>query len=128
MGLHPSWCFSECDTDEACGWALHKARLTDTFWDFVLPKLREFESMTWGEILIDAKKQNHSISLDGLNKAARERLAELRIEAEDVYSLRLGGRIRLYGLLIGSSYHIVWYDDNHGDNDTCVCRSNLKHT
>lgn len=22
----------------------------------------------------------------------------------------------------------AWYDDDHGDNNKCVCRSRLKHT
>ena len=128
MALHPSWSFSDCDTDECCDWALYKSRLTDTFWDFILPKLCAFESMTWSKILIEAKKQNHSISLEKLNKVAKDRLADLQIEAEDIYSLRLSGKIRLYGFLVGPAYHIIWYDEDHGDNDTCVCRSSLKGT
>ena len=84
--------------------------------------------MTWGEILIKGNKQNHYIDVGSLNKIARDRLADLQIEAEDICSLRLGGKLRLYGLLIGSVYHILWYDDSHGDSDTCVCRSKLKHT
>ncbi len=26
------------------------------FWDYILPKLCEFEKMTWGSILLDGKK------------------------------------------------------------------------
>ena len=128
MQMRPSWNFVDCDTDEACKWAFCESRLGGVIWKTILPKLRDFERMTWSDILIAGKKQNHSIKKDELNKAAQERLSDLRIEAEDVFSLRLGGKLRLYGLLIGPSFHIIWYDDNHGDNETCVCRSKLKHT
>ena len=128
MSLRPVWKFTDCDIGADCGWSFYKERLSEKFWDVIFPKLREFETMTWGDILIKSKKQNHSIAPDKLNKIARERLASLQIEAEDIYSLRLGGKLRLYGLLIGSVYHILWYDDDHGDNETCVCRSQKKRT
>ena len=25
-------------------------------------------------------------------------------------------------------FHVLWFDDKHGDNSACVCRSYLKHT
>ena len=66
--------------------------------------------------------------MDELSKAAAARLVDLKIEAEAVHTLRLGGQLRLYGTLDGSVYNIIWYDDDHWDNDRCVCRSNKKHT
>lgn len=126
MNDSPSWAFSACDIEGA--WGFCKERLEKEFWETIFPKLREFETMTWGDILIKAKKQNHSIDLGGLNKVARARLEDLQIEAEALYSLRLSGNIRLYGFMVGSVYNILWYDKTHGDNDSCVCRSKLKHT
>ena len=128
MTLRPVWRFTDCDTGLDCGWSFHKKRLGEKFWDVIFPKLREFETMTWSDILLKGKKQNHSIAVDSLNKVAQERLEALQIEAEDVYSLRLGGKLRLYGLLIENVYHILWFDDDHEDNTTCVCRSKKKHT
>ena len=125
---HLSWSFSLCDTDPSIRWSFCKERLSDTFWDLIIPRLREFESMTLADIFIQAKKQNHGIDVSKLSTAAASRLAELHIEAEAVHSLRLGGQLRLYGILDGSTYSIIWYDDGHGNNDTCVCRSNLQHT
>ena len=37
-------------------------------------KLANFETMTWREILLDVKKQNHNVSVDKLIKEAQERL------------------------------------------------------
>lgn len=128
LGLHPSWSIASWDKDQKQAWSFYKERLIDDIWDIIFPKLQEFESMTWGEIFIKAKKQNHSNELDTLNKCAKDRLKQLHIEAESIRSLRLGGTLRIYGYLVGPVYNILWYDDNHGDNDTCVCRSTLKHT
>ena len=86
------------------------------------------ETQTWGEILLQNKKQNHSLNLDELNKAAQNRLASKYIEAESLISLRVTGNHRLYGYITGRVFNVLWYDDDHGDNSTCVCRSYLKHT
>lgn len=125
---HLAWSFSLCDMDPNIRWSFCKERLSDTFWDLIIPKLREFESMTVSDIFIQSKKQNHGIDVTKLSTKAASRLIALHIEAEAVHSLRLGGQRRLYGILDGSTYSIIWYDDDHGDNDTCVCRSNLSHT
>ena len=92
----------------------------------ILPKLKEWETQTWNEILVHSKKNNHSIDTMTLNKIARDRLNKMRIEANAVVSLRLQGTHRLYGYRIGSVFYILWYDKNHGDNDICVCRSRKK--
>lgn len=123
-----SWSFADCDMDPQCRWSFCQQHLETDFWQTILPKLRQFETMTVSNIFMDSKKQNHKLSLDSLNKEALDRFVQLRIEAESIHSLRLGGKLRLYGFLVGSVYHIVWYDSDHGDNSSCVCRSHLKHT
>ena len=116
---HPSWRFSLCD--KAC-WGI----TADDFINDILPKLKEWETQTWNEILVVSKKQNHSIDVEKLNKIAQNRLEELRIEAQSIVSLRLQGTHRLYGYRSESIFYILWYDKNHGDNETCVCRSRKK--
>ena len=117
----PSWCFRTYDNEI---WNFN----ADNFMKEILPKLKEWESQTWHEILLNAKKQNHSIDTQNLNKIARDRLINLRIEANAVISLRIQATHRLYGYKIGSVFYILWYDNNHGDNDNCVCKSRKKHT
>ena len=109
-------------------WAFTKDAVGDLFWQEILPHLQALESQKWQDILLTAKKQNHSIVMDELNKVARDRLDELKIEAESIISLRLTGTHRLYGYMVGSVFNILWFDQNHGDNKDCVCRSYLKHT
>jgi hypothetical protein len=87
-------------------------------------KLAQFESMTWNEILVDSKKQNHSVEVWKLSKEAQERLNATGLgDAEEVVSLRLSGRERVWGLRQGAVMLILWWDPEHA-----VCPSLLKHT
>ena len=122
---NPAWAFANSDQEM---WAFSQEHIGETFWTEIFPRLKALETQTWNEILVRDKKQNHSLDLDDLNKAAQDRLAARYIEAESLISLRVSGNHRLYGYMTGKVFNILWYDDNHGDNSTCVCRSHLKHT
>lgn len=121
----PSWNFNNCDNEQ---WAFTQESVGDSFWTEILPNLQAWETQTWSEILVTHKKFNHGIDVNRLNKIAQDRLAERYIEAESIISLRLTGKIRIYGYMVGSVFNLLWYDCNHGDNTTCVCRSHKKHT
>lgn len=121
----PSWNFGSCDKE--C-WSLFDDKTKQIFWDEILPKLQSFESQKWQNILLDSKKQNHSINVVDLNKIAINRLGELMVEYSSVISLRLNGQYRLYGYMVCSVFNLLWVDLNHGDSVTCVCRSKKKHT
>lgn len=122
-----SWQFHLCDTEGA--WAFSKERIEKEFWEEIFTKLKDFEKMTLHEIFTQTHDRHHPISIETLNKCARDRLQELhRFDDEKIYSLRLKGNRRLYGLIYGSTYCVLWFDKDHGDNDTCVCRSYKKHT
>ena len=121
----PSWNFNTTDKES---WAFTEDCVGDVFWSEILPKLESFEKQKWNDILVVAKKQNHSIDVENLNKIAQDRLTERRIEAGSLISLRLSGKHRIYGYMTGSVFNVLWYDNDHGNNDTCVCKSNLKHT
>ena len=118
---HPSWCFNSCDKEK---WEM----TANGLWSEIIPKLKSFEMQTWSEILVAANEQNHSISIENINKAAYNRLFDLQIECDSLISLRLSGTHRLYGYMQNSAFCILWYDTNHGDNTDCVCRSHKKHT
>ena len=121
----PSWRFSVIDEDQ---WAFSQDNIGERIWTEIFPFLTKLEKKKWATILIDEKKKNHSIKIAELNHLAQMRLEERYIEAESVISLRINGTHRLYGYVVEKVFHILWYDDNHGDNKTCVCRSHKKHT
>lgn len=122
---NPAWAFSNADQEL---WPFTQGHIGDLIWSEILPRLKGLESQTWNEILVRDKKQNHSIDVEDLNKIAQDRLANRFIEAESLISLKVTGNHRLYGYMTGRVFHILWYDADHGDNKTCVCRSYLKHT
>ena len=122
---NPAWTFANSDQEM---WAFSQSHMGDLFWTEILPRLKALETQTWSEILVRDKKQNHSLDSNELNKAAKDRLASRFIEAESLISLRITGNHRLYGYMTGRVFNVLWYDDDHGDNSTCVCRSHLKYT
>lgn len=121
----PSWNFKSCDRTL---WSLYADESRNIFWDEILPHLQSLETQKWSDILLKAKKQNHSIDVTSLNKLAVDRLEELMIEYDSIVSLRLQGKHRIYGYITKSVFNLLWIDLNHGDNSTCVCRSRKKHT
>ena len=124
-GEYPAWNFAACDK---LLWRFSLDIVGNTFWTEILPFLQSIESMTWQEILNYSNNKHHLIAIETLNKIARDRLYELHIEPEALMSLRLTATHRLYGYLEGAVFHLLWFDPNHGDNDTCFCRPRLKHT
>ena len=128
FGSSPSWKFSGADMDPGCSWSICKQHLQNAFWDEVLTRLRAFESMSYEEIFVQGKKHHHEIDVLQLNKVAIKRLEELQLELEALRSLKISATHRIYGYSVDQTFDILWYDDNHGDNSTCVCRSRKKHT
>jgi hypothetical protein len=122
---NPAWSFANSDQDV---WAFTQQHVGERIWTEILPRLKALETQTWNEILVRDKKQNHSINVEDLNTIAQNRLSAKFIEAESLISLRVTGKHRLYGYMTGQIFNILWYDDDHGDNRSCVCRSHLKHT
>lgn len=124
-GRSPAWGFGGCDLEM---WPLIASGADNSHWDNIISHFRAWESQTWSDILVTAKEQNHSIDTRMLNPRAQKRLQERRIEQDSIISLRLSGKQRIYGYMVGSVFNIVWYDPDHGDNERCVCRSHKKYT
>jgi hypothetical protein len=117
---NPSWRFRQIDLCDPFGWH----HLGHETYVGILAKLTAFESMTWSEILIGANKQNHQVEVWKLEKAAQDRLKEAGYpEIEELVSLHLGGKQRVWGKMQGTVLHILWWDPDHQ-----VCWSTLKHT
>ena len=77
-------------------------------------KLSNFESMTWHQILVEGKKQNHTVEVSQLSPAARTRLPQMKLNDIDrLVSLRLMGKERIYGIRQGSALLLLWWDPDH---------------
>lgn len=82
-------------------------------WNQIYPKLKAFESMTWSEVR-RAKKQHHSVQVSKLDKLAQKRMIDLGLgEFDELFSLRLSSRERIFGILSGGVLKVLWYDPHH---------------
>ncbi|MFQ7233385.1 MAG: hypothetical protein ACLRPU_00815 [Enterococcus hulanensis] len=112
-------------------WRFRRIDHTHQRWNFnncsdmgaTLKKLADFESMTWNDIQVNAKKQNHFISVSDMIKEAGQRLEQLGIVEDELFSLRVNGKMRIFGILRTGEFEILWLDCNHE-----ICPSKKKHT
>jgi hypothetical protein len=81
----------------------------------IYEKLKHFESMSLGAIFIEGKSRNHGVKLDKLSPEAQKRLRQLGYDAtiEELYSLRLSGPERIWGIRECNVYSILWWDPHH---------------
>jgi hypothetical protein len=116
----PSWRVAKMEFVDPFGWHILDANGVNA----IREKLANFETMTWKEILLDAKKQNHNISVDDLVKEAQDRLTEIFPEQlDELTSLRLTGNQRVWGQINEGVMELIWWDPEHQ-----ICKSNKKHT
>lgn len=116
----PTWRIFHLEMCDPFGWhILERAKLEE-----ILGKLRDFERLTWNEILVRNKERNHSVPVIKLCKGARDRLQELKLDdVDELVSLRLSGAERVWGIRYSAVLSLLWWDPNHN-----VCPSLKKHT
>ena len=117
----PVWSFAQIDFyAEVGGWI----RLQPGDLDELLARFRQWEMMTWGEILSEGRRQNHAISVNQCIDKAQERLEFLKLDdLEELTSLRVNSKGRVLGIRDREVFRILWWDPEHE-----VCPSRLKHT
>jgi hypothetical protein len=86
-----------------------------------LTRLFETQKLSWQELL---KQGSHHVQVIDLSSEAQKRLREIeRDDWEELYSLRLSGKQRMWGLKEGAIFWMLWWDPHHQ-----VCPSLKKHT
>ena len=92
------------------GWHVVSAQVMH----FIREKLSNFETMTWGNIVVESKKQNHTVSIGQLSPLAKKRLKDLKLDDMDgLLTLRLGGKQRVWGIFAEGVMTMLWWDPNH---------------
>jgi len=76
--------------------------------------------MTWQNIIEAAGgrrrgSNNHPIAISDLCREAQVRCQELGLHelTDELFSLRLAGNVRLWGIRQGRILQLIWYDPRH---------------
>ncbi|WP_437187858.1 hypothetical protein SH668x_001269 [Planctomicrobium sp. SH668] len=116
----PVW--SLCRFDRESRWGESAFEGVDA-WKHLFEKLKSYERMTWGQINSN-QRRDHSVPTGNLIKEARERLQQLKLDdVDELFRFRFEGKHRLWGIVIGNVFQILWWDKNHE-----ICPSTLKNT
>ena len=99
-------------------WTWHSANHWDVLGQ-IHEKLKHFETMTWAEISKatggrTVGNNSHFVSVDDITSEAQKRLKTLgHKDVSEIYSLRLTGRQRVWGIRAGRVLKVLWWDPNH---------------
>ena len=87
----------------------------------VIENLADFETMD--QVALQ-ERGCHDIAIGNLCEKARERLLELNLDdLDDLFSLRLDGKKRVFCIRRPTYMRVLWWDPEHA-----VCPSKKKHT
>lgn len=110
----------DCDDPDVAGvwsWGVERQWSTETWDSTILPKLQEFERLTWGEVdqasSGSSHKMHHNMDCGDLCYEAVNRLFEIEKIEDTIFRFRLGGRERLWGFRYLNKFSILWFDPTH---------------
>jgi len=120
LRLNPSWRISKLCFRDPYGWHVLVAEKIY----YIQQKLKDLELMTWNDILVKDRSKHHQIDVSRLCKPAQDYLEDMSIDdIDEVLSLRLTNKERVWGILSGGVVELLWWDPEHE-----ICPSPLKHT
>ena len=124
LGQHPTWTFHRCDISHD-KWSIRKC---ESIYEKIIDKLISYEGQTWMEIISatggkSSGTRSHFINVSDLEKEAQKRIDQLHLHIDQVLSLRLDARTRLFGVMDNGTMDILWYDPDHE-----ICKSSKKHS
>ena len=103
--------------------------------DLVRKWAHPFETQKWGDLLGAAGGRNkgnnhHPIDVQDLSKIAQARLVEIHKDdlVESIFSFRVSGTTRVYGIRDGRVFNVLWFDPWHGNAKKAVCPSKKRKT
>ena len=116
----------------AC-WRIQRLQLVDPYgWRAITPdqlayiktKLAEFEAKDWNPIFVTEKQHNHPTDVASFDCPQAREWMRRNMPTEDVlWTLRLSGKERIWGILRDGVFHLLFWDPNHQ-----IKASEKKHT
>lgn len=95
----------------------------------LLDKLAEWGKLKWRDLLTDTSgrngnTKNHPIPVERIIKPAQIRLQERNLDDYEIlYSLSINNKFRIWGVMLGHVYYLIWIDLLHE-----ICPSSKRHT
>lgn len=115
----PDFRAGKMDTGGKWGW--HNSNILTLDMKEFLEKIFEHQKLSWQAL---RNNGSHDVELDQIIPEARKRLEEIeQDEIAQLYSLRLSGKKRMWGIKDNNVFWILWWDPNHE-----ICPSLKKHT
>lgn len=112
------WKVTRIDDNSPWGW--NQITCPD-FLRNIWEKMRNFETMTWGEIL---GRHHHAIAVNDIIEPAQNQLEQLGHDDQaELVSFRLSNTERIWAIRSGEEAFLLWWDPNHE-----IYPSQLKHT
>jgi hypothetical protein len=108
--LRPAWRISRMEMVDPFGW--HQIPTLKVL--EIRIKLGNFESQTWKQIIVQSQNHHHFMPVARICNGAQERLNALHLEDTDaLFSLRLSGPERVWGILDNGVLLVLWWDPFH---------------
>lgn len=102
------WRTSKVDLSGRWGW--HQVS-TGVLLKEIIPKLQIYESMKWSEL---EGRNSHFIKVEDCCKEAQQRLQEIeKDDFSELFSLRMNGKKRIFGIRQSAELQILWWDPKH---------------
>lgn len=110
MGRKASWRLNRVQLVSPYGW--HGLSLSEVL--YIQTKLAELERKTWSEILVKEKHWNHSVPVSQLKcPEARQWIRRNMPDQTELWTLRLSGAERIWGVFAEGTYLAIFWDPDH---------------
>ena len=109
--------FSFCRYDANAPWANSDDKKPTV--DSVFNSLRGLESLSWREIMQasggkSAGTNSHFVDIVKLASVAVSRLSQLSLDENQLFSMRVQNKVRLWGLIEpDGAFYVLWFDPEH---------------
>ena len=113
-----TWCQTKADIGGKWSWGELRQWADEEWAVEIQPFFAEMSKLTWKEVddrsSESGHKMHHGHELSDLVGEAQARWIEHGLEEFDsVFRFRLGGRKRVWGLIVQAHFHLVWWDRTH---------------
>ena len=109
--LNFKWCAVESYVDYDHGeWGWRKVKIQE-FFQKLLPRLQNYETMSWSDILRHGSC--HDMEVSELCGEAKRRLQETLPEIDTLHQLKITQNCRLWGHIDRQILYLIWHDPKH---------------